>query len=90
MFIWSFIAHDLLPIGEMGVREIPNEDAVTNPMESNLGDTVGFYIFPGPGLAPGATREQKAEGMKKVEKKMTTWMGFWERYCNEQGKSVWK
>ena len=70
MFIWSFIAHDLLPIGEMGVREIPNEDAVTNPMESNLGDTVGFYIFPGPGLAPGATREQKAEGMKKAEQKM--------------------
>jgi hypothetical protein len=72
MFIWNFIAHDLLPIGEMGVREIPNEDAVTDALKSNLHDKVGFYIFPGPGLGPDATRKQKAEGMKKVEEKMAT------------------
>ena len=70
MFIWSFIAHDVLPIGEMGVREIPNEDAVTDTLKSNLHNNVGFYIFPGRGLSPGATREQKAEGMKKAEEKM--------------------
>src|SRR6266550_5260308 len=70
MFIWSFIAHELLPIGELGVREIPNEDAVTSAIESNLGDKIGFYIFPSPGLSPGATRAEKEEGMKKAEQKM--------------------
>jgi len=70
MFTWSFVAHELLPIGELGVRELPNEDAVTSAIESNLGDKIGFYIFPGPGLSPGATREQKEEGMKKAEQKM--------------------
>src|SRR5213079_7930 len=70
MFIWSFIAHELLPIGELGVREIPNEDALTSAIESNLGDKIGFYIFPSPGLSPGATRAEKEEGMKKAEQKM--------------------
>jgi hypothetical protein len=70
MFIWSFVAHELLPIGEMGVREIPNEDAVTSVIQSNLGDNIGFYIFPGPGLTPDATRQQKEEGMKRAEEKM--------------------
>ncbi|PYK84656.1 MAG: hypothetical protein DME41_01985 [Verrucomicrobia bacterium] len=59
MFIWSFIAHELLPIGELGVREIPNEDALTSAIESNLGDKIGFYIFPSPGLSPGATGRKK-------------------------------
>jgi len=70
MFIWSFVAHDVLPLGELGVGEIPNEDAVTSSMQASMGDKVGFYIFPGPGLTPDATREQKAEGMKKIEAKM--------------------
>src|SRR5437016_2666969 len=70
MFIWSFVAHELLPIGELGVREIPNEDAFTSAIESNLGDKIGFYIFPSPGLSPGATRAEKEEGMKKAEQKM--------------------
>jgi hypothetical protein len=70
MFIWSFVAHEFLSIGELGVREIPNEDAVTAVIESNLADNIGFYIFPGPGFSPGATKEQKEEGMKKAEQKM--------------------
>lgn len=70
MFIWSFIAHDLLPLGEMGVREIPNEDAVTSAIQTNLGNRNGFYIFPGPGVSPDASRQQKMEGMKRAEEKM--------------------
>jgi hypothetical protein len=70
MFIWSFIAHEVLPIGEMGIKQMPNEDAVTSAIESNVGDKIGFYIFPSPGLSPGATRAEKEEGMKKAEQKM--------------------
>ena len=25
MFVWLFVAHDFLPLGELGVGEIPNE-----------------------------------------------------------------
>ena len=75
MFIWNFVAHDLLPLGEMGVRLIPNEDAVTSVLQMNLGDNSGFYVFPSGGLTPGATREQKQVAMKKAEEQMAAGAG---------------
>jgi hypothetical protein len=75
MFIWNFVAHDLLPLGEMGVRLIPNEDAVTSVLQTNLGDTSGFYVFPSGGLTPGASREQKEAAMKKAEEQMAAGAG---------------
>src|SRR5437764_2631716 len=75
MFIWNFVAHDLLPLGEMGVRLIPNEDAVTSVLQTNLGDNRGFYVFPSGGLTPGATREQKQTAMKKAEEQMAAGAG---------------
>src|SRR3982750_3843599 len=70
MFIWNFVAHDLLPLGEMGVRVLPNEDAVTSALQTNLADKSGLYIFPSGGLTPGATGEQKQAAMKKAEEQM--------------------
>src|SRR6202011_434925 len=70
MFIWNFVAHDLLPLGKVGVHLIPNEDAVTSVLQTNLGDTSGFYVFPSGGLTPGATREQEGAAMKKAEEQM--------------------
>jgi len=75
MFIWNFVAHDLLPLGEMGVRLIPNEDAVTSVLQTNLGDNSGFYVFPSGGLTPDATREQKQAAMKKAEEQMAAGAG---------------
>src|SRR3984893_5536255 len=70
MFMWNFVAHDLLPLGEMGVKIMPNEDAVTGALQTNLGDTPGVYIFPSGGLTPDATGEQKNAAMKKMEEQM--------------------
>src|SRR5690348_5063521 len=72
MFIWGFVSHELLPIGEMGVKVMKNEDAVTGALQSNLDDNPGFYIFPAGGLTPHATREQKAAAMKKAEEQMAS------------------
>jgi hypothetical protein len=69
MFAWTSIAHMFLPLGETGIKEIPNEEAVLSALKTNLGDQEGFYIFPGPGLPPDATREQKKEGMKRAVEK---------------------
>lgn len=68
MFIWSFIAHDLLPLGEAGMREIPNEAAFFETLKNNLSDD-GLYKFPGLGLGQDATRQQKSEAMKQAMEK---------------------
>ena len=66
MFTWQFIAHMFLPLGEAGFAEIPNESAVVAVMQSNIGEKVGLYLYPGTGLGPTATKEEKSEVMKRM------------------------
>ena len=70
MFLWNFVAHEILPIGEMGVKQLANEDAVRSALESNLGDTPGFYIFPSGGFTPDLKGAEKQAAMKKAEEQM--------------------
>jgi hypothetical protein len=70
MFIWTSIAHMFLPLGEAGIRELPNESAVVDALKSNLGDSRGLYIFPGSGLGPEASREARHEAMKQMGDKL--------------------
>jgi len=70
MFIWTSVAHMALPLGEAGIREIPNESAVLSAMQSNIGDQTGLYIFPGPGVGKNATRQEKNEAMKHMAEKI--------------------
>jgi hypothetical protein len=72
MFFWSFIAHMVLPLGEAGVSEIPNESAVLSAMQNNIGDKDGMYYFPGTGLGPDATQAAKREAMKQMNEKLAT------------------
>ena len=58
MFIWNFIAHDLLPLGEMGIREFPEEAPLLDAMKTNLGDAGGLYLFPAHRAGPNATRQE--------------------------------
>jgi len=46
MFIWTSIAHMTLPLGETGIREIPNQQAVLGAMQTNIGQQSGLYLFP--------------------------------------------
>jgi len=66
MFIWSSIAHMVLPLGETGLSEIPNEQTILDAMQHNIAEKSGLYIFPGFGLGPNPTREQKNEAMKHM------------------------
>src|SRR5216684_8461930 len=75
MFVWNFVAHDVLPLGEMGVRVMTNEDAITSALQTNLADNPGFYIFPSGGLTPGATGAEKQAAMKKAEEQMASGAG---------------
>jgi hypothetical protein len=70
MFIWTSIAHMVLPLGEAGIGEIPNEAAVLAAMQTSIGQQSGLYIFPGLGVGPNPSREQRSEAMKHVEEKL--------------------
>jgi hypothetical protein len=72
MFVWTSIAHMVLPLGEAGVQELPNEAAVVEALHTNLGDHRGLYIFPGSGLGPDASADAKREAMKQMDAKVKT------------------
>lgn len=62
MFIWSSIAHMLLPIGDVGIKSISNEDAVIAAMKANITED-GFYFIPGEGMSHATSlpkEQQKA------------------------------
>lgn len=56
MFVASAITHMALPLGEVGIQRLPNEEAVVAALRENLRDR-GFYFFPA--MADGATAEQQ-------------------------------
>jgi hypothetical protein len=68
MFIWSWIGHDLLPLGHAGISELPNEQAVRDAMTANL-PTDGLYLFPMPKLDPNATFKERSDAMNEAMKK---------------------
>ena len=70
MFIWTAVAHMVLPLGEAGIKEIPNEQAVLGAMRSSLGDRSGLYLFPGMGLGPDATSQQKQAAIAQYGQKL--------------------
>jgi hypothetical protein len=70
MFIWTSIAHLMLPLGEAGISEIPNESAVLSALQSNIGEQTGLYIFPGVGVGKNASRQEKSEAMKHMNEKV--------------------
>jgi hypothetical protein len=70
MFLWTSVAHMVLPLGEVGVQEISNEPPVLSAMQSSLGDKSGFYFFPGMGLGPDASSQQKNAAMQQYDQKL--------------------
>lgn len=67
MFIWTYLAYTVLPLGYIGVRGIPNETAVLDALQKNIREKSGVYVFPGPMLAPNQTDEQRAKAMNDLE-----------------------
>jgi len=51
MFVWSFVAHDLTPLGAYGVSPLPNESTTVANLASSIGDRHGLYVFPMPSSA---------------------------------------
>lgn len=71
MFIWTALAHMVLPLGEVGVSQIGanSEPQLLEAMKANLTDRHGFFIFPGLNIDPKATGQEKKDAMNKMAEK---------------------
>ncbi len=59
VFVWGWLSHAVLPLGTVGIKNLPNEDAVTGTSQR--------ASAPGP-VRPGASapeRPEMAEGFRK-------------------------
>ena len=66
VFIWGMVSHMLLPIGEIGVKVIPNEAAVVQKIGENLTEP-GVYLFPGYDTKQPSSKDAEAAWSKKYE-----------------------
>lgn len=68
IFVVASIWHMALGLGEIGIKNLPGEDAVVSVMRGAIREP-GFYFFPGMERSPGMTKEQRqAEEQKWAEK----------------------
>lgn len=61
MYVWSFIAHMALPLGEAGVQQIANEQALLTTMQSAI-PAHGLYMFPNMSKDQTANMQKIASG----------------------------
>ncbi len=68
MFVWSSLAHMVLPLGSAGISQIPGEQPLIDLMRSTLGTRSGLYFFPAMGKPSGNTTQNElmAEFVKKL------------------------
>src|SRR5437899_2949659 len=70
-FAWSAVAHMLLPLGEAGVKEMPNDQTIMASMKANLPQR-GLYLFPSSGLPATASRSEINAAMQQQFQKYAT------------------
>ena len=46
MFLWTFVAHMVTPLGSTGFSHMQGEAAVLDTMDKSIGDHPGLYFFP--------------------------------------------
>jgi hypothetical protein len=70
MFAWTSIAHMALPLGEAGVENTMDDEALLSAMKSTVKNKDGFYMYPTMGLPPNATHAQQSAAMEKYPEKL--------------------
>jgi hypothetical protein len=68
LFLWGTLAHVVLPLGQVGIKEIPQEPAVVAAMKTAMPEA-GFYFFPGMGVGASATKQEKDAAMQQFQQK---------------------
>lgn len=65
-FAWSSLAHVVLPLGQTGVQEMPNDQAVLDTLKTSVSSD-GFYFFPGSGK-PNAPASERMAALRERSK----------------------
>ena len=67
VFFWGFVAHMLLPLGEIGLQSIPNEEDVAAAMKKDVREP-GLYVVPGRDMSKSPSQEEMEAHMAKITK----------------------
>jgi len=59
IFLWGFLAHEVIGLGAVGIKELPNEQVVTSTLRAAVTEP-GLYFFPGLGMTTGASPAKAA------------------------------
>jgi hypothetical protein len=57
LFFWGFVSHTVLPLGEVGVQNLPQDHAVIDSMKAAIPGS-GFYFFPPVNASGGMVADQ--------------------------------
>lgn len=66
LFFWGAFSHMVLPIGEIGVKSMPNEAPVMAAMKSNIPEP-GLYFYPGLEGGHSANEAEQAAWTEKYK-----------------------
>jgi hypothetical protein len=67
LFFWGFVAHMLLPLGEMGLKSLPSDDGLAAAIKNDVREP-GLYMLPGRDMSKSQTPEEMEALMAKVAK----------------------
>jgi hypothetical protein len=65
IFFWGFVAHMLLPLGEMGVQAIAHEDDLAAVLKKDV-PAPGLYLVPGRDMSKSQSQEEMQAYSAKV------------------------
>ena len=67
IFFWGYVSHMVLPLGEMGLHTIPNEDNLLAAIKKDVREP-GLYFVPGWDMSKSQSQEEMQAHMAKVSK----------------------
>ncbi len=86
LFFWGFVAHMLLPLGELGMQPIPAEEDLAAAIKKDVREP-GLYFLPGRDMSKSQSAEEMEAHMAKVAKGP---YGFMVLYPNGRDVSLGK
>jgi hypothetical protein len=75
IFFWGYVAHEFLPLGETGMRDIPNEEVFSATVKENVREP-GIYLLPGRAMMKSKSEEEQKALLEKVAKGPTGFLIF--------------
>ena len=66
VFAWGAICHMLLPVGQMGLQSLPNEEILRSSLKQSIPEP-GMYFFPGMDMSHALTPEEEKVWTAKYE-----------------------